>query len=175
MDFPFHYCSVTLRRPHQMVPWLPSLALSSRASCTSCDRYRLDSKSYCPYNAFSCGTDIIQPLADTLIQFLSSPPAGCPRHWLPKPCALGWDLLHLLLLGSEVFLGQDSHHAQEPPRSIRWLRANTDPVLGARRVELEVLVQLAGRIVRVGFRCRVVCTDNFEGLGVARRPAERPC
>ena len=65
-----------------------------------------------------------------------------------------------------------THHAQQPPHRITRLRAHTQPVLRAHRVQADILHHLP--LLALGeLRDRVVGADNFDGLVIPRRPVPR--
>lgn len=79
-------------------------------------------------------------------------------------------LIRLRRFRLEVLLGQHTRHTQYTPHPIGRLRTHTNPILCARDIEIDVLVEFSLAAVRIGFRDRVVCSYDFEWLAAACCP-----
>ncbi len=83
-------------------------------------------------------------------------------------------MLMMMMMMQCVCSFPSTHHRQQSPDGLRRLRAHADPVLRPQHVELDVLVQMSGGVVRVRLRHRVVRADDLERPAVPRAPATVP-
>ncbi len=90
------------------------------------------------------------------------------RHWSASPTERRSGIIKPC---SETKNEEESYHREQPPHRVGRLRSHAYPVLGPQHVELDVLVQLAGIVVEILLRDRVVGTDHFDGPAVACGPA----